>query len=122
MMAPFPAGQGPMEKPEALPCSRSVQATLWMQDPREITSNVVVEGTATGVLMGGNLGMIGRAIGWACPSFAGAILLIEAVDTFIGVIDGTLTQLRRSGCLDGLRGVAVGQFIRRAKTRKVVGD
>ena len=87
------------------------------QDLREITSNVVVEGTATGVLMGGNLGMIGRAIGWACPSFAGAILLIETVDTFIGGIDGTLTQLRRSGCLDGLRGVAVGQFIRSAEPK-----
>lgn len=87
------------------------------QDPREVTSNVVVEGTATGILMGGNLGMIGRSIGWACPSFAGAILLIEAVDTFIGGIDGTLTQLRRSGCLDGLRGVAVGQFIRSAEPK-----
>jgi len=87
------------------------------QDPREITSNVVVEGTATGILLGGNLGMIGRAIGWACPSFAGAILLMEAVDTFIGGIDGTLTQLRRSGCLDGLRGVAVGQFIRSAEPK-----
>jgi muramoyltetrapeptide carboxypeptidase len=87
------------------------------QDPREITSNVVVEGTATGILMGGNLGMIGRAVGWACPSFAGAILLIEAIDTFIGGIDGTLTQLRRSGCLDGLRGVAVGQFIRSAEPK-----
>ena len=87
------------------------------QDPREITSNVVVEGKATGILMGGNLVAIGRAIGWACPSFAGAILLIEAVDTFIGGIDGTLTQLRRSGCLDGLRGVAVGQFIRSAEPK-----
>lgn len=67
--------------------------------------------------MGGNLGMIGRSIGWACPSFAGAILLIEAVDTFIGGIDGILTQLRRSGCLDGLQGVAVGQFIRSAEPK-----
>jgi len=87
------------------------------QDPREITSSVVVEGTTTGILMGGSLTMIGRAVGWACPSFAGAILLIEAVDTFIGGIDGTLTQLRRSGCLDGLRGVAVGQFIRSAEPK-----
>lgn len=84
------------------------------QDPREITAAVVIEGTARGILMGGNLNMIGRAVGWACPSFAGAILLIEAVDTFIGGIDGTLTQLRRSGCLDGVVGVAVGQFIRSA--------
>jgi muramoyltetrapeptide carboxypeptidase LdcA involved in peptidoglycan recycling len=72
----------------------------------------MIDGATDGVLMGGNLGTIGRAVGWACPSFAGAILLIEAVDVFIGQIDGTLTQLRRSSCLDGLRGVAVGQFIR----------
>jgi len=85
------------------------------QDPREITSEVVVEGKVEGILMGGNLNMIARAVGWACPSFAGAILLIEAVDTFIGRIDGALTQLRRSGCLEGLKGVAVGQFIRSAE-------
>jgi muramoyltetrapeptide carboxypeptidase len=82
------------------------------QDPREITAQVVIEGTARGVLMGGNLGMIGLSAGWACPSFADAILLIEAVDTFIGGIDGALTQLRRSGRLDGVKGVAIGQFIR----------
>lgn len=85
------------------------------QDARELTAKVVIEGTAKGILMGGNLNMIGRAVGWACPSFAGAILLMETVDTFIGGIDGTLTQLRRSGCLDGVKGVAVGQVIRSAE-------
>jgi muramoyltetrapeptide carboxypeptidase len=84
-------------------------------DPREITAEIVIEGTAKGILMGGNLNMIGLGVGWACPSFAKAILLIETVDTFIGGIDGTLTQLRRSGCLDGVKGVAVGQFIRSAE-------
>lgn len=87
------------------------------RDPREITAKVLVEGATNGILMGGNLSMIGRSVGWACPSFAGAILLIEAVDTFIGQIDGTLTQLRRSGCLEGLKGVAVGQFIRSAEPK-----
>jgi muramoyltetrapeptide carboxypeptidase len=85
------------------------------RDPRELTAQVTIDGTATGILLGGNLVTIGRGVGWACPSFAGAILFIEAVDTFIGQIDATLTQLRRSGCLDGLRGVAVGQFIRSAE-------
>ena len=85
------------------------------QDRLELTAKVVVEGAATGILMGGNLNMLGRSVGWTCPSFAGSILLIEAVDTLIGQIDGTLTQLRRSGCLDGLKGVAVGQFIRSAE-------
>lgn len=80
---------------------------VMQQDRSEITANVVIEGTTSGILMGGNLITIGRAVGWTCPSFSGAILLIEAVDTFIGQIDATLTQLRRSGCLDGLKGVAV---------------
>jgi len=88
------------------------------QDPGEITADVVIDGTTSGILMGGNLGMIGRAVGWVCPSFAGAILLIEAIDTFIGGIDGVLTQLRRSGCLEGLKGVAVGQFIRSGEPKR----
>ena len=87
------------------------------QDPCELTAKVVVEGTATGMLMGGNLDMIGTAVGWACPSFAGAILLIEDVDKPIGRIDRTLTQLLRSECLDGVKGVAVGQFIRSAEPK-----
>ena len=87
------------------------------QDAAEITARVVVQGTASGILMGGNLDLIGRAIGWACPNFAGAILFLEAVDTEIGQIDGVLTQLRRAGCLDGLKGVAVGQFIRSAEPK-----
>ena len=60
------------------------------QDAAEITARVVVQGTASGILMGGNLNLIGRAIGWACPNFADAILFLEAVDTEIGQIDGVL--------------------------------
>jgi muramoyltetrapeptide carboxypeptidase len=88
------------------------------QDRNETSALVTVEGVATGFLVGGNLGAIARAVGWTCPSFAGAILFIEAIDTFIGQIDGALTQLRRSGCLEGLKGVAVGQFIRSAEPQR----
>ncbi len=87
------------------------------QDPSELTAKVVVGGHATGFLMGGNLDTIGRSVGWACPSFDGAILLIEDVDKHIGAMDRTLTQLRESGRLAGLRGVAVGQFLRCAEER-----
>jgi LD-carboxypeptidase N-terminal domain/LD-carboxypeptidase C-terminal domain len=117
------------------------------QDPSEITANVLVEGTTSGILIGGNLGMIGMAVGWACPRFAGAILLIEAIDTFIDAdacdlyiwtldtalaywfylfstcgIDGALTQLRRSGCLDGVEGRGTGPIhpLGRAQARQVV--
>jgi muramoyltetrapeptide carboxypeptidase len=87
------------------------------QDHRERTAEIGVEGSATGILMGGNLSMLARAVGWACPSFAGAILLIEDIDKYIGHIDGSLVQLFRSGCLDGVRGIAVGQFIRCAEAK-----
>lgn len=83
------------------------------QDPAEPTASVMVEGVARGRLLGGNLSMIARAVGWSCPSFAESILFIEAVvDEQIGAIDSALTQIARSGCLDGVKGVAIGQFIR----------
>lgn len=85
------------------------------QDPREPTAAVTSPGAATGILIGGALGLIGSAVGWGCPRFAGAILLLEAVDQTIGSIDRTLTQLLRSGHLDGIAGVAIGQFIRSAE-------
>ena len=87
------------------------------QDTRELTARVLVEGTATGPILGGNLGMIGTAVGWACPSVAGAILLIEDVDKPMGRIDRTITQLLKSGRLKGLKGVALGQFIRSAEEK-----
>ncbi len=85
------------------------------QDRGEPSAHLTTGGNASGYLMGGNLGVIAQSVGWTCPSFAGAILVIEAIDMFIGQIDSALTQLRRSGRLDGLRGVAVGQFIRSAE-------
>jgi muramoyltetrapeptide carboxypeptidase len=95
------------------------ESVIVHQDPKESSALVTIEGAiATGYLVGGTLGSIARAVGSTCPSFAGAILFIETIDTFIGQIDGALTQLRRSGCLEGLRGVAVGQFIRSAEPRR----
>lgn len=82
------------------------------QDDRELTVRLTSSGTASGVLLGGTLGVIAKAVGWTCPSFAGAILLIEAIDVHLGEIDSSLTQLMRSGVLDGVQGVAVGRFVR----------
>src|SRR5690606_18686614 len=61
------------------------------QEPGEATAALIIDGVAHGKLMGGNLGTIARAVGWACPSFEGAILLLEAVDTAVGAIDSALT-------------------------------
>ncbi|AYY11432.1 LD-carboxypeptidase [Actinobacteria bacterium YIM 96077] len=81
------------------------------QDPSEVTAAVSVDGRAAGFLMGGNLGAIRGAVGAELPRLDGAILLIEDnFGTGLGQVDRELTQLMKSGSLDGVRGVAVGQF------------
>lgn len=82
------------------------------QDPNELTSAVTIAGRATGFLMGGSLVMIATAVGAQMPSLDGAILFIEAnMGSGLGQVDRALTQLMAAGCLRGLRGVAIGQFV-----------
>lgn len=76
----------------------------------EATRILTTGGVATGPLIGGNLEMIGTAAGWALPDLAGAILLLEAVSMRYGQLDRMLTMLRKAGHLDGVLGVAIGQF------------
>jgi muramoyltetrapeptide carboxypeptidase len=76
----------------------------------EMTSALTTSGVAERVLLGGNLSMITTAAGWALPSLEGAILLLEAVNMYVGQVDRELTMLRKAGHLAGLAGIAVGQF------------
>lgn len=76
----------------------------------EITSTLTTSGVAEGVLLGGNLNSIATAAGWALPPLDGAILLLEAVNMYLGQVDRQLTMLRKAGHLAGLTGVALGQF------------
>jgi muramoyltetrapeptide carboxypeptidase len=76
----------------------------------EPTSALSTDGTAKGRLIGGNLETISAAAGWSLPSLKGAILLLEAVNMYPGQIDRQLTMLRKAGHLNGLAGIAVGQF------------
>lgn len=80
------------------------------QDRSAATAGASVDGKATGFLMGGNLGTIRGSVGAELPSLDGAILLIEEVGPGLGYVDRPLTQLLKSGSLDGVRGVALGQF------------
>ncbi|AYG59870.1 LD-carboxypeptidase [Rhizobium jaguaris] len=80
--------------------------------PEEPTSTLTTAGAVTGRLIGGNLDMVATAAGWALPDLRGAILLLEAVNMYRGQVDRQLTMLRKAGHLDGLAGVAVGQFTR----------
>jgi muramoyltetrapeptide carboxypeptidase len=80
--------------------------------PSEPTSAVRVDGPAVdGTLLGGNLSLLAAACGTPdAPRLAGAVLLVEEVGEAPYRVDRLLTQLRRSGALDGVVGVAVGQF------------
>lgn len=77
----------------------------------EETAPVAVPGTATGPLIGGNLSLIVSTVGTPdFPDLGGAILLVEDVSEAPYKVDRMLTHLRRAGALDGVAGVAVGQF------------
>jgi muramoyltetrapeptide carboxypeptidase len=97
--------------------SETLRAALMDPGPTTITARdddhtaqLTTSGTASGPLLGGNLDMIATAAGWALPDLRGAILFIEAVDLYLGHVDRQLTMLRKAGHLDGVNGVAIGQF------------
>ncbi|GAA4451483.1 LD-carboxypeptidase [Phytohabitans houttuyneae] len=98
--------------------AESLRSALMATDPivvkrveTEETAPVTVPGTATGPLIGGNLSLIVSTVGTPdFPDLRGAILLVEDVSEAPYKVDRMLTHLRRAGALDGVAGVAVGQF------------
>ena len=68
-------------------------------------------GPVTAVLLGGNLCLLCATVGTPdLPDVTGAILLIEEVGEPPYKVDRMLVHLRRAGVLNGIAGVAVGQF------------
>lgn len=84
--------------------------TVLAARPGEGTAALTTGGRAEGRLIGGNLDTIAACAGWALPRLDGAILLLEAVEMQPGQVDRQLTMLRKAGHLDGLAGIAIGQF------------
>lgn len=81
------------------------------RDPAEISAQASTTGQASGVLLGGMLAELASTVGVGLPSFDGCILFLDDVRTVgIGTVDRGLTQLLKSGALDGVRGVALGRF------------
>jgi len=76
----------------------------------EDTIGLTTAGRVEGPLVGGNLDMVATAAGWALPRLDGCILLLEAVNMFLGQVDRQLTMLRKGRHLDGVAGIALGQF------------
>ncbi len=85
---------------------------LMAGEPTEpLVGRELVAGVAEGRLVGGNLTVIASMCGtpWQ-PQTAGAILVLEDVGEHPYRIDRNLEQLRAAGVLDGLAGVALGEF------------
>ncbi|MFJ8444130.1 S66 peptidase family protein [Kitasatospora griseola] len=84
-------------------------ATTVLRGPDAAT---LVPGRAHGVLMGGCASLLAadRGAPGARPSFAGGLLLLEDINEQPYQLDRILTQLRRSGALEGVAGVALGSW------------
>lgn len=101
------------------PSAESLRAALMSAEPVSIepvatdeTAGVRVPGVAHGPLLGGNLCLVTSSIGTPdLPDLTGAVLLLEEIDEPPYKVDRMLTHLRRAGVLDGVAGVAIGQFI-----------
>lgn len=79
--------------------------------PESARPTAVVEGTAEGPLVGGNLSLLAAACGTRLqPDTAGALLFIEDVAEPPYRIDRMLTQLRLAGLFDDVAGIALGLF------------
>lgn len=76
------------------------------------TAHTLVPGTARGVVLGGCLSLLAASIGTPRSRLGGAggILLLEDVEEEPHRIDRALTQLRRSGWLSDVAGIALGSW------------
>ena len=71
----------------------------------------ILPGMAEGRLVGGNLTILCHLLGTPfANSFDGCILFIEDCGEALYRIDRMLTQMKLSGCLDGLAGIMLGSF------------
>ncbi len=69
------------------------------------------EGTANGILVGGNLSLLINMIGTASDiKTKNRILFIEEVGEYIYSVDRMMYQLKRSGKLENLKGLIIGKF------------
>jgi muramoyltetrapeptide carboxypeptidase len=79
--------------------------------PAARRARVMVEGTATGRLLGGNLSLISARMGTSTmPDFKGAILVLEDVGEPLYRIDRMLVQLRDAGVFKAAKGIIVGDL------------
>jgi muramoyltetrapeptide carboxypeptidase len=112
---------GPMTAAAAFlkdgPTQDSLRATLFA--PESVltlglpTARTLVPGRAHGITLGGCVSLLAADLGTpaARPSARGGLLVIEDIGEETYRLDRILTQLLRSGWLDGVAGIALGSWV-----------
>lgn len=93
---------------------QSMLHAMTQPDPVQLDlsqANIVQEGVAQGVFLGGNLTTLSHLIGTPfMADLKGCLLLLEDTGEKPYRIDRMLTHLRLAGCLDALAGLVLGTF------------
>lgn len=80
---------------------------------KEDNTLTIREGTASGVLTGGNLSVLASMIGTGyIPDWNGKILFLEETKEEPYRIDRMITQLKMAGVLKSLNGIVIGKFVK----------
>jgi muramoyltetrapeptide carboxypeptidase len=99
---------------ESYTFSSMLRCLMWPERAQEFRYEeavTVVGGTAQGVTLGGNLALLTSSLGTdTCRPARGGILLLEDETEEDYRVDRMLTQLRRSGYLDGVAAVVAGTW------------
>lgn len=99
------------------PTQESLRATLFAPETVRTlglpTGRALVPGRAHGITLGGCVSLLAADLGtrYARPSARGGILVIEDIGEEAYRLDRILTQLLRSGWLDGVAGIALGSWV-----------
>ncbi len=83
------------------------ETMLSLTGPSVATMN---HGSATGMVVGGNLSLLSSCVGAAAPPPDDAIVLLEDVNEEPYQLDRMLTQLLRAGWFTGVAGIALGSW------------
>lgn len=109
---PMPATADLLEDPAA---TRSFRQAL-LGEPAELEyagSDALVDGTATGTLIGGNLSLLAMTLAARTRppvDNTGALVLLEDINEETYHLDGYLTALLRAGWFDGVAGIVLGSW------------
>lgn len=94
-------------------CVEATRRLVFGETPEALVGEPVAGGgpRVEGVLVGGNLTLLASSVGSeAVHPATGGIVALEDIGEHPYRLDRALTQLVRSGWLDGVRGIAVGEF------------